>query len=199
MNQGLPTSKSSAHKQRRVKESKRKNPELSSATTAAKTLPCGRPTPAVHSSTLDDESLFEDLIKQLEAYVTKKGLNRSEVRAKVLRTIIVEARHFRPQDLLNRIRVRFPEVGRATVYRTLPILVACGILEEGPTDPDGQNLYELKNTQHHDHIVCLDCSRIFEFNDPTIEKRQDVVSKHMGFVPKSHRHVIYAKCKYLTT
>jgi Fur family ferric uptake transcriptional regulator len=159
-------------------------------------LPCGRPIPADQHSV---ESLLEKLKARLEKYGVEKDLNRSEAREKILETIVNESRHFRSLDLLVRLGKRYPEVGKATLYRNLPIFVESGILKLGPTDSDGQIFYELAEDdaeEHHDHIVCLDCKRIFEFHDEVIEARQSQISKELGFAAKKHTHVIYAACKY---
>lgn len=137
------------------------------------------------------------LIEKLDGFVTQKNLNRSEVRAKILETIVFDAQHFRAQDLLEPLFKRYPSVGKATLYRTLPILVESGILQEGPTDLEGQKLYELAGDAHHDHIVCLDCNGIYEFHDDAIEKKQAHISHELGFTAQSHRHVIYASCDFL--
>ena len=161
------------------------------------TLPCGRPIPAPQKAGIP---LLEMLKERLEKHATEKQLNRSEAREKILETIVNESRHFRSLDLLERLGKRYPEVGKATLYRNLPIFVESGILKPGPTDPDGQVFYELcedESDDHHDHIVCLDCERIFEFHDDVIESRQSQVSKALGFSAKKHTHVIYAACEYL--
>jgi Fur family ferric uptake transcriptional regulator len=147
-----------------------------------------------------DTPLYERLKERLNSYSTQKALNRSEAREKILETIVSESRHFRPLDLLERLNKRYPEVGRATLYRNLPVFVESGILKEGPTDPDGQIFYELREDdrdEHHDHIVCLNCNQIFEFHDDTIEEKQAQVSKKMHFRAKKHTHVIYAECELL--
>jgi Fur family ferric uptake transcriptional regulator len=143
--------------------------------------------------------LLQMLKERLEHYAEEKQLNRSEAREKILETIVNESRHFRSLDLLERLGKRYPEVGKATLYRNLPIFVESGILKPGPTDPDGQVFYELcedDSDEHHDHIVCLDCKRIFEFHDDVIENRQAQVSKSMSFSAKKHTHVIYASCEF---
>lgn len=161
-----------------------------------RTLPCGRPLPKPEREEETSEKLLEALTARLDSFVAERRLNRSEARGKILETIIFEARHFRPQDLLTRLGKRFPEVGKATLYRNLPVLVESGILQEGPTDSDGQSFYELADGEHHDHIVCSDCGKIFEFHDETIERQQESVTEAMRFSPKSHRHVVYAECDY---
>ncbi|MBC7386292.1 MAG: transcriptional repressor [Cryobacterium sp.] len=162
----------------------------------SRSLPCGRPLPKLENTGEDGEQLLANLNQRLEQYVSDRRLNRSEARAKILETIVFEARHFTPQDLLAHLGKRFPEVGKATLYRNLPVLVESGILQEGPTDSEGQSFYELSDGEHHDHIVCTDCHRIFEFHDETIERRQDSVAEGMKFKTQSHRHVIYASCSY---
>ncbi len=164
---------------------------------SAKELPCGRPLPVQIAAVATTTQLLKLMSERLDAYVTEQKLNRSEAREKILATIVKEARHFRAQDLLDRLKQRYPEVGKATVYRNLPVLVASGVLQEGPIDKDGQAFYELADDDHHDHIVCVNCQHIFEFHDTAIENRQDVVANKLGFKPRAHKHVIYAECDFL--
>ncbi len=159
-----------------------------------KKLPCGRP---LGHDAKQGVQLLNRLLKKLAAFVEKKGLNRSQAREKILETIVKEARHFRAQDLLERLQKRYPEVGKATLYRNLPVLVESGLIQEGPMGPHGNALYELSEDRHHDHIVCMDCEQIFEFHNDFIEQKQTLISKKMGFTLRDHRHVIYASCDYL--
>lgn len=164
-----------------------------------KPLSCGRPPAREPSeSAAETRVLLAALLKRLDGFVVSRGLNRSETRRKILETIVREARHFRALDLLERLAERHPEVGKATLYRTLPVLVESGLIQEGPTDSEGQVMYELADGDHHDHIVCLDCHRIFEFHDDEIEKRQEAVTSRLGFSTRSHRHVVYANCDFQT-
>ncbi len=176
---------------------------------ALETLPCGRILSKTSKmgeggkksrkieGTLSTLSTLSTMMGRLHAFVAQKKLNHSEAREKILETIVSEVRHFSPQDLLGHLQKRHPEVGKATLYRNLPILVESGIIQEGPMDSEGQTLYELSSeADHHDHIVCKDCKRIFEFHDHSIEKKQEHVSKKLGFTVQDHRHVIYASCDY---
>ncbi len=172
------------------------------ATALDQRLPCGRPLQKIseYSSCAPDRRAADDLLHRLTGklndFVREKKLKKSESREKILAVIVREARHFTALDLLERLGKSYPDVGKATVYRNLPVFVASRIIKEGPPDVDGHVLYELADGHHHDHIVCLDCRRIFEFHDEAIEKRQELVSDQLGFVPREHRHIIYAKCSY---
>lgn len=164
---------------------------------SSKTHPCGRPL-SINSKPLEEiKELLAALIKKLDAYVEEKQLNRSEARTKILEVIVQEVPHFRAQDLVEKVQKRFPSVGRSTVYRNLTVLVESGLVQEGPTAPDGQAMYELFDEEHHDHIVCLDCKNVFEFHDDSIEKKQENIAKNLGFTAKNHRHVVYASCDFL--
>lgn len=139
------------------------------------------------------------LVKKLDRYTDEHKINRSAARTKIIQAILAEPEHFTTPELLNRLNQVAPEVGRATLYRNLPILVASGIIQEGPAGPDGQALYELGDHGHHDHLVCLDCHAVFEFHDAAIERRQDSLASGLKFRPESHRHVIYARCQLFKT
>ncbi len=165
-------------------------------------LPCGRPYPAVetrlncHGLSKDSQALLKQKWEQLRIYAQNAHLKQSKAREKILEIIIYEARHFTVPQLLKRMHKRYPNIGKATLYRTLPLLVSSGVLQEGPSDPDGQTLYELTADEHHDHIVCLDCRQIFEFHDAVIERRQNALLTRLHLRPKLHRHVIFAACEY---
>ena len=60
---------------------------------------------------------------------------------------------------------------------------------------EGTTRYELAEVgEHHDHLICIDCGHIFEFEDPLIEARQREVAAHFGLAITTHRHEIYATC-----
>jgi Fur family ferric uptake transcriptional regulator len=61
---------------------------------------------------------------------------------------------------------------------------------------DGRHGYEHKFARpHHDHMICVECSQVIEFSNPTIEKLQDDIAKHYEFAPLWHRHEIFGKCR----
>ena len=87
-----------------------------------------------------------------------------------------------------------PRIGYATVYRTLKLLKECGLAYERHFG-DGVSRYEVAwDDEHHDHLICIDCGKIVEFEDEGIEKLQhDVAAKH-GFTLVRHRLELYGMC-----
>ncbi len=161
--------------------------------------PCGRPRGPIQGhekSVKESKALLSQLQELLDVYVEANELKNSSTRGKILETIVSCGKHFTSLELLRKLSDLFPEIGKATLYRSLPVFVASGILQEGPTDENGLVLYELFETDHHDHIVCLDCKQVFEFHDDSIEAQQARVVTQMKFKVAAHRHVVYAHCQY---
>ncbi|MDP1957566.1 MAG: transcriptional repressor, partial [Rhodocyclaceae bacterium] len=85
------------------------------------------------------------------------------------------------------------DIGLATVYRVLTQFEQAGLLERRHFEA-GKAVFELNDGQHHDHLVCLQCGRVEEFNDPEIERRQAKVAKSRGFAVVEHALYLYADC-----
>ena len=129
-----------------------------------------------------------DALNRLAAYLTKKGLKSTSQRR-----LITEV-FFADEELYLRVRAEDPRVGYATVYRTLKLLVECGLAEPRRLG-DNQTRYEPEEPgAHHDHLVCTECGAIVEFEEERIEALQDQVVRRLGFAGLAdHRMVLYGK------
>lgn len=161
---------------------------------STKSLPCHRPKgilpPALNSKQLE---LWKS---QLKLYLMEQGLKYTEQRWKIAELILLTEGHLDAQALVEQVRKKHAGIGAATVYRTIKVLCGASLLKESLTDAEGRIFYELYNKQHHDHIVCLDCGKIFEFYDEKMEVLQSAVVAKMKFKEVRHRHVVYAHCDY---
>lgn len=104
-----------------------------------------------------------------------------------------EVRHLTAEDVYRMLTADGHEVGLATVYRVLTQFEQAGLLQRHHFE-SGKAVFELNDSSHHDHLVCLDCGRVEEFYDPEIEKRQLRVAKERGFSIREHSLHIYAEC-----
>lgn len=130
----------------------------------------------------------------LHAHMVKKGLRSTDQRKIIVETFFKAPHHISIEELLAEVRVQDPRVGYATVYRTLKLLAECGVAHERRFG-DGLARYELADeASHHDHLICLECGKIVEFEEPRIEKLQDEVGKSHGFELRSHKHELYGVC-----
>src|SRR5579863_10163968 len=125
---------------------------------------------------------LEHLRVLLSAYMTKKGLRTTDQRKLIVETFFRSDDHVSIEELLAQVRAADPRVGYATVYRTLKLLTECGVANERRFG-DGLTRYELADdVRHHDHLICVECGAITEFEEPRIEELQDRVAKSYGFV-----------------
>ncbi len=86
------------------------------------------------------------------------------------------------------------EVGVATVYRVLTQFEQAGVLARHHFDGT-KAVYELAEREHHDHLVCLDCGHIEEFQDAEIEARQRAIAANLGFALQEHALYLFGRCQ----
>lgn len=128
-----------------------------------------------------------------EQFLKRKHLKLTRPRLSVLDTALSARRHFEPEELVADLRAK--AVSRATVYRTLALLLESGLLKE-VIETNGRRIYEpIHGLPHHDHLVCLGCGRIIEFMNSRIEALQEQVCRKFGFRIVSHLHQIMGYCR----
>ena len=122
------------------------------------------------------------------------GLKTTQPRLKVLNALETsEIRHMTAEDVYKQILQSEQEVGLATVYRILTQFETAGLVIRHNFE-GGRALYELHDGAHHDHMVCVECGKVFEFVDRTIEQRQRNVAAKAGFVMEDHSLSLYGVC-----
>ena len=137
---------------------------------------------------------IDGALHALETYLQGKRLKMTEPRRRMVRAALSQPGHFTADDLHARLRSEGDNVSMATVYRSLLVLEEAGILE-GHDFADGQRRYErLLEREHHDHIVCLDCRSVVEFQNQDIEKLQDQVARDHRFRIREHHLTLYVTC-----
>ena len=128
------------------------------------------------------KTLADDMLNSLGCRVT-------EPRRQVARHIAGKSESFRAESISNEL----PNIGRATVYRTLKLLADGGILCKAVL-PDGSPRYSLDSSWHHHHAICTSCGSIAEFEVPELEQ---LLRKLAGKVPGQivgHRFELYVSC-----
>ena len=130
----------------------------------------------------------------LQDHMVKKGLRSTDQRRLIVETFFSSPNHVSIEELLAGVRAKDPRVGYATVYRTLKLLAECGVAFERRFG-DGLTRYELADdASHHDHLICVECGNITEFEEPRIESIQEEVAERHGFILRNHKHEMYGVC-----
>ncbi|MFN3551258.1 MAG: Fur family transcriptional regulator [Endomicrobiia bacterium] len=103
--------------------------------------------------------------------------------------------HISVDDLYATVRMKYPNIGYATVHRTLKLFKKIGIAEEVKID-NQKALYEHKyKDDHHDHLVCIKCAKLIEISSEEIEYLQEKLAKKNNFKVLEHKLILYGVCK----
>ncbi len=132
--------------------------------------------------------------QQFREFLAQQGLKSTNQREIILDEFLKSDSHLSTEDMYLRLRKKHPNIGYATVHRTLKLFSACGIAAERQFG-DGQTRYErTSEEEHHDHLICTRCGTILEFEDPEIERLQEAVARQYQFTIMRHRLEIYGVC-----
>lgn len=142
---------------------------------------------AVTAVCRDEDRVFRE-------YLGGEGLRLTSERITILREVFSRHDHFEAEDIVMGLRGRGTRVSRASVYRTLPLLVECGLLRCVHLGEKHGHYEHTYGHEHHDHMICSRCGRTIEFKDDEIERLQDRVCAAHAFAPDGHRLEISGVC-----
>lgn len=131
-----------------------------------------------------------DIIERLQ----KEHIKITRQRRIIIGIIYEHQDHIDVEELYKILKKNKAGVSRATIYRTLDLLVSKRFVNKMDFG-EGRSVYEFKLGQpHHDHMKCLRCGKVIEFNDHIIELRQNTICQNYRFLPSSHIMQIYGIC-----
>jgi Fur family ferric uptake transcriptional regulator len=130
--------------------------------------------------------------RQLADHLGKHGLKQTRQRDAILDAFLASEGHMTSEELYERVRQEHPEVGAATIYRTLKLFCDAGIAR-AHAFRDGVTLYE-RAGEHHDHLICTQCGEIIEFESDVIAREQERIAERYGFALARRRHILYGIC-----
>ncbi|MEO0446169.1 MAG: transcriptional repressor, partial [Verrucomicrobiota bacterium] len=125
-----------------------------------------------------------------------KNLRRTSQRDVIIRAAFGTTDHFTADELWELAKEIDPSTSRATLYRTLGLLVEADLLREIDLGRD-QKCYDPNfiESPHHNHLICGDCTRVVEFEDQHLELLEDCITRRLGFTPTSKGVRIEGRCE----
>ncbi|NWK56008.1 transcriptional repressor [Verrucomicrobiaceae bacterium N1E253] len=135
---------------------------------------------------------------RLQQFIQTKGLRNTPQRDAIVEAIFSSDEHFTADELWDRIRKTQSKSSRATVYRTISLLVEAGLLHEIDLGDD-QKTYDPNfiDSPAHNHLVCIDCGKVIEFEDDNIRLLNDCAARRLGFRASKQSLKIEACCEAL--
>jgi Fur family transcriptional regulator, ferric uptake regulator len=133
-----------------------------------------------------DPGMFKRMIRQM-------GLKVTQQRMAILESLSIGRAHVTAQEVFETVNARYPEIGFATVYRFLRKMAEQNMVTEVRMGGLPAR-YELTPRRHHDHLTCVQCGQIVEFESPQIEILQEQVAREHNFQLTHHVLELYGMC-----
>ena len=140
-----------------------------------------------------DREEFKRLLKE-------KGLKITNQRLLVLEAIAsCPEEHLTAEEIYELVKFSYPEIGLATVYRTIQLLNELHLIDRINFD-DGFVRYEMGSAHghgqkhHHHHLICMKCSRVISFQDDLLEELEAKITATAGFRIVDHEVKLYGYC-----
>lgn len=141
--------------------------------------------------------MLQDDFKKI---LKEKGLKITKQRMVVLKALAsCEDKHLTAEEIYEIVKADFPEIGLATVYRTIQLLVELDLVESIQLG-DGYVRYEIGKFQgeeahHHHHLICLECGKIISFRDDLLDELEARIMESASFQVINHEVKLYGYCK----
>lgn len=133
-------------------------------------------------------------LASIQDYLKSSGHKLTRTRRLITEKLVSAQTHLSADDLIELLKRDRTPVSKATVYRTLAVLAKSGLFD-GHDFGNGRKVYEpIVGRSHHDHLCCIHCGSIIEFEEPRIEQLQDDVVQRYRFIPVYHSHKIFGYC-----
>jgi Fur family ferric uptake transcriptional regulator len=132
-------------------------------------------------------SRFQDFLQQ-------QGQKLTSERSALVREIFSIHYHFEADELLFKMKEKSVKISRATVYRTLELLVKSGMVRRVHLGEDHYHYEHVTGNSHHDHLICTACGGVIEFHDELLEQRQREICEKKKFTPTFHNLQILGVC-----
>jgi Fur family ferric uptake transcriptional regulator len=128
-------------------------------------------------------------------YLKQEGLKWTSGREKVFREAVATEGHFEAEELAYRLRKKGSRVSKATVYRTLPLLVKAGLIKEVIHGEKHHHYEHNHEESQHDHLICLKCGKIVEYEEESLREIEGKICKKHQFRPQKIVLEIFGYCK----
>ncbi len=134
-----------------------------------------------------EEKIFINFIKEKKLKYTKE-------RSAILKEVFSHHNHFDPKDILAVMKKRGIRVSRASLYRTLSLLIECGLAAKVEKTEKCTRYEHTFGHKHHDHLICIKCGKIIPLSSEKLEQLQEKLCEEKKFKSITHTLAIKGYC-----
>jgi Fur family ferric uptake transcriptional regulator len=134
------------------------------------------------------------MMEVLRGELRERELPFTQQRESVARVLFETARHLSADEVAEELRERGEQIGKATVYRTLALLVELGLATEHDFD-EGFKRYQMQiGAAQYDHMICTSCGKVTQFRHPELEGALEEVARDAGFEAITRQIKVFGTC-----
>ena len=133
-------------------------------------------------------------LKNTISRLRQAGHKVTPQRLTIIKTFLASHETLTPSALYEKVHLIDPAIGEVTVYRTLNILSELGLICMIHTS-DNSHSYVSRPPEHHDHLICSACGKVYNFTDCNVKDLENRLSSNTGFKIEDHRLDFYGRCK----
>ena len=136
-----------------------------------------------------------------ESLLRGKGLKVTAQRIAVLSVLSEKPdSHLTAEEIYDLVKAGSPDIGLATVYRTIQMLLELNIidriyLDDGYVRYELGHVYEDEDSHHHHHLICVKCGRVMSFQGDLLETFEMRMEEETGFQIQDHDVKLYGFCR----
>jgi Fur family ferric uptake transcriptional regulator len=132
---------------------------------------------------------------RFQNFLKERGYKWTSEREALWEEIVKLEGHFEAEELSHLLWKKGKRISKATLYRTLPLLVKAGLLKEVIHGEKHRHYEHTHDEAHHDHLICLKCGQVIEFQDVPLKKAEERVCRRIHFRPERILVEIFGYCQ----
>ena len=130
-----------------------------------------------------------------EEYLIKNNFKYTSQRRIIVSELFENVKdHIEADTFIDSLHRKGHRISRGTIYSTIKLLLQAQLIRKIKMPTNNVHYETIYGHAHHDHLICTDCGKIFEFNDALIEQRQEKIAREYRLQIISHSHILHGTC-----
>jgi Fur family ferric uptake transcriptional regulator len=146
-----------------------------------------------------DKSEGPALLERFHRYLREHRQPVTRQRDQIAEVVLLSDEHLSVEQIQRELTARGEQVGLATIYRTLDVLVASGVVRAHEFGEGFRRFEPMPERTDHEHLICVRCGKVAEFANERLERMLPVIADEQGFQHQRHRVEIYGVCRECQT